>query len=297
MTNEEALDRAAEWIADAEALVIGAGAGMGVDSGLPDFRGPQGFWRAYPPYAEKKLVFTDLANPRWFHEDPEFAWGFYGHRLDLYRRTAPHAGYELLRAWGRALKHGCFVFTSNVDGQFQAAGFAESEIVEAHGSIHWLQPLRATGELFPADEVAVSVDTDTMRALPPLPHHPKRDEILRPNILMFGDGGWDSQRAQEQEHRFERWLEELRGDRLVVVECGAGSAVPTVRWQSEQLVSMLGGALVRINTREPDVPARPGRQIGTAAAGGDGIGISLGALEALRAIAARLPRGDTGPSA
>jgi NAD-dependent SIR2 family protein deacetylase len=169
--------------------------------------------------------------------------------------------------------------------------------VEAHGSIHWLQPLRATGELFRADDVTVSVDTETMRALPPLPHHPKRDELLRPNILMFGDGGWDSQRAEEQEHRFDRWLEELRGDRLVVVECGAGSAVPTVRWQSEQLVAMLGGALVRINTREPHVPARPGRQIGAAAAGGDGIGISLGALEALRAIAARLPQGDTGPSA
>ena len=105
-----------------------------------------------------------------------------------------------------------------------------------------------------------------------------------------------SRKTQEQEQRFERWLEELRGDRLVVVECGAGSAVPTVRWQSEQLVAAFGGALVRINTREPDVPARPGRRMGTADPGGDGIGISLGALEALRAIAARLPQGDTGRS-
>ena len=69
-------ERAAEALAGAEALVIAAGAGMGVDSGLPDFRGPQGFWRAYPPYQKLGLSFEDLANPRWFSDDPELAWGF-----------------------------------------------------------------------------------------------------------------------------------------------------------------------------------------------------------------------------
>jgi NAD-dependent SIR2 family protein deacetylase len=48
--NMELVEKAAKAIKSAEALVIGAGAGMGVDSGLPDFRGDQGFWRAYPPY-------------------------------------------------------------------------------------------------------------------------------------------------------------------------------------------------------------------------------------------------------
>ena len=43
---DHALDRAAAAIAAADAILIGAGAGMGVDSGLPDFRGPQGFWRS-----------------------------------------------------------------------------------------------------------------------------------------------------------------------------------------------------------------------------------------------------------
>jgi len=65
---------------------VTAGAGMGVDSGLPDFRGDQGFWRAYPPYAKVGLSFADLANPRWFDEAPSLAWGFCGHRLNLDRR-------------------------------------------------------------------------------------------------------------------------------------------------------------------------------------------------------------------
>lgn len=42
------VQRAADWISQAESLLITAGAGMGVDSGLPDFRGEQGFWNHYP---------------------------------------------------------------------------------------------------------------------------------------------------------------------------------------------------------------------------------------------------------
>jgi NAD-dependent SIR2 family protein deacetylase len=90
---DDALDRAALAISAADALLIGAGAGMGVDSGLPDFRGKKGFWRAYPPYQRLGLDFVSLANPRWFAEDATLASGFYGHQMGLYRQTTPHEGY------------------------------------------------------------------------------------------------------------------------------------------------------------------------------------------------------------
>src|SRR3954447_17832106 len=95
--------RAAEAIAGAEAILIGAGAGMGVDSGLPDFRGPEGFWRAYPPYRALGLRFEELADPVHFADDPTLAWGFYGHRLGLYRSTVPHAGFGALLGWSRRM--------------------------------------------------------------------------------------------------------------------------------------------------------------------------------------------------
>src|SRR6185295_9623375 len=96
---------------------------MGVDSGLPDFRGNEGFWKSYPPFEKLGLSFIDLAQPSWFEDDPHLAWGFYGHRLALYRRTVPHAGFATLAAWAARWERGGFAFTSNIDGQFQRAGW------------------------------------------------------------------------------------------------------------------------------------------------------------------------------
>jgi NAD-dependent SIR2 family protein deacetylase len=78
---------ATEAIKNADALFITAGAGMGVDSGLPDFRGNEGFWKAYPAVAKLGLRFSAMANPRWFQTDPHLAWAFYGRRRQLYRNT------------------------------------------------------------------------------------------------------------------------------------------------------------------------------------------------------------------
>ncbi|WP_322049658.1 Sir2 family NAD-dependent protein deacetylase, partial [Paraburkholderia sp. J67] len=75
---------------EADGLLVTAGAGMGVDSGLPDFRGDEGLWRAYPALRHHGFSFEEIANPAVFSSDPRLAWGFYGHRLKLYRATQPH---------------------------------------------------------------------------------------------------------------------------------------------------------------------------------------------------------------
>jgi NAD-dependent SIR2 family protein deacetylase len=270
------IGRAARLVAEAEALVVCAGAGMGVDSGLPDFRGDEGFWRAYPPFQRLGLSFVDLANPSWFQRDPALAWGFYGHRLGLYRRTVPHAGFGILLGWARAKVGGAFVFTSNVDGQFQLAGFEGDRIEECHGSIHHLQCRGpCTRSIWPAAGTEVAVDEESMRASPPLPSCPSCGETARPNILMFGDYGFVPDRQEEQSRRFEGWLDENRSRRLVVVELGAGRAVPTVRITSEELVARRRAALVRINPREPAVPRGQ-------------VSLPLGSREALARIDAQL---------
>jgi NAD-dependent SIR2 family protein deacetylase len=277
---EAAIARAAQALDEAEALVFTAGAGMGVDSGLPDFRGDQGFWKAYPAYGHLGLSFSQLANPRWFRDDPELAWGFYGHRLMLYRETRPHAGFAVLRAWAARAPEGAFVFTSNVDGQFQRAGFDDERVFECHGAIEWLQCFADCGApLWRAgDDERVEVDPDSFRARPPLPRCRRCGGLARPAILMFGDGGWDSARSDAQERRMEEWLERVARRRVVVVECGAGTAIPTVRGFGERLARGLPSALlVRINVREPEVPSGQ-------------IGLALGAKAALEAIDAARAR-------
>jgi NAD-dependent SIR2 family protein deacetylase len=254
---DDTIARAAEAIATAQALLISAGAGMGVDSGLPDFRGDEGFWRAYPPYAALGLSFPELANPRWFTHDPTLAWGFYGHRLNLYRSTVPHPGFAVLERWAGRMELGGFVYTSNVDGQFQRAGFDHERIVECHGAIEFFQCLERCCELFGAPPGEIAVDPATFRATPPLPACPRCGLLARPNVLMFGDGGWDESRTMAQDRRLQQWLGTVRqaGGRLVIVECGAGEAVPTVRVTGEHLARRLGGTLVRINPRESHGPA------------------------------------------
>ncbi len=71
---EKNIQQAKQVLEEADAVLITAGAGMGVDSGLPDFRGTEGFWRAYPIARKLGLRFEELANPRWFRENKRLAW-------------------------------------------------------------------------------------------------------------------------------------------------------------------------------------------------------------------------------
>ncbi len=262
--------RAAEILRGARALVLATGAGMGVDSGLPDFRGDQGFWKAYPAYERIGLSFVDAANPDRFEEDPAFGWGFYGHRLHLYRDTVPHDGHRIVRSWMADLGLPAFAVTSNVDGQLEKAGFDPERIHEVHGSIHHLQCTVPCGDdVWDCDE-DVPVDLDTMRALH-VPACRNCGRTARPNILMFGDGAWLPGRSSAQARRLEAFLAAHGPERLAIVEIGAGTAVATIRYATERLARTPGSRVIRLNPREADV--RPPH-----------VGIASGALDALRAI-------------
>lgn len=266
--------RCAELIEHAQGLLITAGAGMGVDAGLPDFRSANGFWRAYPALAKSGIAFEDIASPQTFEDDPELAWGFYAHRLNLYRETEPHEGYRLLIEWSRSLPRGAFVFSSNVDGLFHKAGFDAQRIMECHGSVHHLQCVASCSErIWSAENFSPMVDETVFRLVSLLPKCPNCGALARPNILMFGDWDWISRRTEMQRARLTEWLSETESP--LVVELGAGKQIPTVR----QFGQSLGRPLIRINPTEP--------ALGTAT----GVSLRLGALDALRGINSALNPG------
>ncbi len=175
---------------------------------------------------------------------------------------------------------GMAVFTSNVDGQFQRAGFTPPQVPvhECHGSIHFLQCLRGCCEdIWPADDFVPQVDVAACRLLNTPPACPRCGGLARPNVLMFGDWGWVEARQRQQAGRLSAWL--ARVQRPLVVELGAGTAIPSVRHFGEHIVRDLGGRLVRINPRECQVPSRLD------------VGLATGALAGLKAIDTALERG------
>ena len=271
-TNQQAIEHAALLISDADGLIITAGAGMGVDSGLPDFRGNQGFWQAYPALANKQIDFMSMANPQAFRKNPNLAWGFYGHRLALYRGTLPHVGFSILKTLGGTLSGGTFVVTSNVDGQFQKAGFSEKSILEIHGTINLCQCFEPCKEdIWSAAGLNPAVDESSCQWLGPLPECPHCQSIARPNILMFGDSAWLESHFLEQEAYWRKWRKTVK--RPVVIELGAGVDIPSIRHFSERQES----PLIRINPRDDALS-----KVNV------GVSISMGAKDALIAIAQEL---------
>lgn len=128
------------------------------------------------------------------------------------------------------------MFTSNVDNQFQKAGY--KNVLECHGSIFHFQ----CDNCFLIEERRCEnfeLNTEKFESK----HVPKCScckKSVRPNILMFGDSEWMSQRTDDQTSSFRKWLFDNTYKKKVIVEMGAGNGVPTIRYQSEELLRESG---------------------------------------------------------
>lgn len=265
---------AAKMIGDANALIIAAGAGMGVDSGLPDFRGRDGFWKAYPALTVANIDFYSIACPYAFHLNIRQAWGFYAHRLQLYRQTIPHAGFDILKRIGESKPDGYTIFTSNVDDQFQKSGFDENLIYECHGSIHYLQCMKpCCNEVWPA-KFTPNIDINTCTFLGALPRCEYCDGYARPNIKMFDDYHWISDRCKRQNMEQKKWLNSAENP--VIIEIGAGTDMEIVRHFSHEISRFDGDYIIRINPTDCKARSK------------EDIGLASGALQSLQAIADEL---------
>jgi NAD-dependent deacetylase len=123
------LDAVREWIDRARRVVVLTGAGISTDSGIPDFRGPQGVWTKNP-VAEK------LSDIRYYVTDREVRKASWQGRLDHPAFSAqPNAGHLALVALERRGKLHALV-TQNIDGLHLKAGNSPRLVVEVHGNVH-----------------------------------------------------------------------------------------------------------------------------------------------------------------
>ena len=128
MIDETMLAQVRAWIEDAKRVVALTGAGISTESGIPDFRGPQGVW-TQDPKAEK------LSDIRYYMSDPEIRKASWQSRLSHPAWSArPNRGHAALVALERRGKLHALV-TQNIDELHQIAGTAPERVVEVHGTV------------------------------------------------------------------------------------------------------------------------------------------------------------------
>ena len=242
-------------IIEADVILITAGAGMGVDSGLADFRGDSGMWKAYPALGKKHIGFASIANPKSFDTQPQLAWGFYGSRYNTYQNTTPHNGYNLLLDLVKTKKD-YFVVTSNVDGAFQKVGFPADKVYEIHGRINKFQCTCCDHVWTPDVDTKFDVNPKDLTVNGELPSCPKCGKMARPNIMMFNDYTFDSKETDAQERAFNKFMQSYDDNsKILVLEFGAGTAIPSIRSIGEFIHDkVVGATLVRVNPGEPQGP-------------------------------------------
>ena len=159
----------AELIRGRQPCVVLTGAGISTESGIPDFRSPTGIWAQYDP--------MDYATISAFRRDPVKVWEFYALRFDVLTHAEPNAGHRALAE----LEHRGLVravVTQNIDGLHQRAG--SRDVVEVHGSIRTASCL-ACGAGASLEEVVRALRSN------PAPPCPECGEILKPDVVMFGE--------------------------------------------------------------------------------------------------------------
>lgn len=256
------------WLKSSKAIVITTGAGMGVDSGLADYRGNDGRWGKVKD--QTKLNAMEVSNPKYLAENPRYVWTMFIERMLEYKNTIPHKGFDILLKWIKKFKLDYFVLTSNVDEQFLKAGFDNQKYRELHGSIFYMQCSKpCTNKIwrynFDLDKTKKQIENNSF------PQCPNCGSLIRPNIYMFRDNTYISNRSDKQNERYQNFLQIQKNNELIVFEIGSGPHVQSIRQKTRQLGIYFNSHIVRINPK--DAKIKPPH-----------IGIAKGALTTLTEI-------------
>ena len=224
------MNKIKQLIQDADGIMILTGAGMGVDAGIPDFRGSSGLWSA-----EKDNFIKFASGPAW-QERPLEAWNFYINRLIKYSQVPPHRGYFYLKN----LDKDVFVVTSNVEVHFKMSGYDHDKIYEIHGNLEYIQcSKRCSRDIQPMPQFAGELAT-----LEEAPHCPHCGSVMRPVVMMFNDPAFETKIVSEQSDKFLSWV--MSKKNIVGIEIGAGTYVASIRSMSREYTK----AMIRINPHD-----------------------------------------------
>jgi NAD-dependent deacetylase len=219
------IDRVRAWIDESEHVVVLTGAGISTDSGIPDFRGPDGVWTR-DPEAEKRATLQH------YMADPQVRRRAWRDRLEHPAWTAePNAGHRAITELERRGKLDR-VITQNVDGLQQAAGTDPARVIEVHGTVHDVVCM-SCGERAPMQRAL-----DRVRAGEADPHCRTCGGILKSATISFGQNlvPTDIEAASSAAHRADLLL--AVGSTLAVYP--VADVVPVARMSGARIVIVNG---------------------------------------------------------
>jgi NAD-dependent deacetylase len=215
------------WLTGARRICVLTGAGISTDSGIPDYRGPNGVWTRDPD-AEKLVTLS------YYVADPDIRRRAWQMRRDLQAGDVqPNAGHRAvadLERQGRLLA----LITQNVDGLHQAAGSSPELVLEVHGTVHAVECLSC------ADRTTMRSALDRVDAGEPDPACLRCDGILKSATVSFG---------QELDERVLAAAAEAAADCDVFLAVGTSLQVWPVAGLTE--IAAASGARVVIVNAEP----------------------------------------------
>jgi NAD-dependent deacetylase len=225
-------ERLAELLREAGpgGTVVFTGAGVSTESGIPDFRGPDGLWKTFAPIEYRDF----LSDPAARRE----SWQRGLHTYAVMQHAQPNAAHRAIADWWRAgLVSG--VVTQNIDGLHQRAGLAASAVVELHGNAHGVACLSCEAWFDRPSVHARVLDGEDDPACPDC------GGILKTTTVSFGQLLPERAVAEAQRLHASARLCLIVGSSLVVYPA---ASLPELTLQA-------GGALAIVNTSETHLDA------------------------------------------
>lgn len=238
-------------IREADHIIIGAGAGLTTAAGL-DYAGKD-FKREFAPWIER-YGFTDLYSAGFYpFESPEEYWAFWAKQIWFcrYRTGALPLYCQLLERFPHA-----FVVTTNVDAQFEQAGFPKENIFATQGDYCWFQPASGSPKTLVSNwewvmKVLPLINNLRIPAewIPRMPDGSAAAMNLRVDDTFVEDFHW-----HQQAHRYTDFVHNSSQGKLLLLEFGIGYNTPgIIRLPFEQMAQKFPHTtLVRFNPNDPD---------------------------------------------
>ena len=242
-------------IADADYILIGAGAGLSAAAGL-DYAGKE-FEREFQPWIDRYGI-TDLYSSSFYpFKTEEERWAYW----------AKHIWFSRFRTGGTELYHNIlqlikgkeyFVITTNVDAQFEKSEFAKEKIFATQGDYAYLQARSGNPKTLVYNEswvkqaLAATIDCKIPTEL--IPHHPLTGELMSPN-LRCDDTFVEDERWHRQKEAYHEFVGKAWGHKLLLLEFGVGFNTPSIiRFPFEQMAASNSNvSLVRFNRDHPQL--------------------------------------------